>query len=67
MYNITVIKNLSDNDLRSCICELDKAYWPEDSILRKVCIEVYGPGEDDIMHMLGLAIQYALELEKRTR
>lgn len=67
MYNKEAITNLSDNDLRVCIKELAKAVWPEDNILRKVTIDVYGPGSDDVMHMLGLGVNFALEIEKRTQ
>ena len=67
MYNKDAITNLSDNDLRACIKEMNKAAWPEDSILRKITIDVYGDGSDDVMHMLGLGVNFALEIEKRTQ
>lgn len=59
------IKYLPEDELREIIQSLGNRTWDEDAPIRKLAIQVYG--EDNVIQMLGLAPQLAMELELRTR
>lgn len=61
------LKTVSDEDLREAIKSFKNTTWDEDAILRKLTIQMYGEGTDDVMHMLSMAVPLSIELEYRTR